>query len=361
MPIHALCLLLLFSCLFTTPAFAQKTEITKVITKLTEKSTQKNVQKVFSSKMPLAWRKQALKDANAVDQAFKTLFAKTNKIKTYQLLDIASFRMYNENHGLVPAISDFWAELLENLQIIQNGPVKIVEESTFPNKRTLISPIEMRKQLLQKEARLKHALREWKKVKILVQKNLSPAQKSMLSTQYTISQFLFEDYTGREPLCRDLSRYISGEFNIIQTITYGKVEHNIIEILENSQKQQINFENLYNKILAWAHGQEKFPYSFWAAYQMLKLYDLTSLEQKALYENLDSPACDTLRDWGWTDSDIRELIKTSIVNTPNNNLLWDNQQKQLEALDKWQLFWRPVIEQEAKNTRQVLQLLEDNP
>lgn len=364
MQIYALCFVLLFSCLFAAPVFAQKAEVIKVITKVTEKSAQKNVQKGFSVNMPRVWRKQALKDANSVDRAFKKLLAKTRNIQTYQLLDIASFRMYNEKHGLVPAISDFWTELLEDLNIIQNGPEKLSEEFTFPKKIVSISPLETRKQLLQKEVRLKHALREWKKVEALIQKNITPAQKSMLSSQYTISQFLFKDYKGREPLCEDLSRYLSGEFNIIQAITYGKVKHGVIEIVADSQKQKIEFADLYNKILAWAHGQGKFPYSFRTAYQMLKLHEVSAQERQALYENLDSPACDTLRSWGWTNADIRELIKdykNALVTAPNNMLLWENKNKQLEALGKWQHFWSPIIEQEATNTRNVLQLLENNP
>lgn len=36
MQIYALCFVLLFSCLFAAPAFAQKAEVVKVITKVTE-------------------------------------------------------------------------------------------------------------------------------------------------------------------------------------------------------------------------------------------------------------------------------------------------------------------------------------
>lgn len=356
---NAVSLALLLGCLVATPAFAQKSNLPKVVKTVTQRSVQKNF---IQPKVMRAWRTQALKDAKQVDVLFKNLSAKVNLASnTHQLLDIASFRLYNEQHGLIPALDQLWIELLEDLSIVYGGPVKFVEttHSVIPHKITF-SPTEMQKRLLQKEARLKHALNRWKELKSFIQKAVPAEQYAAVSPRYAITQFLLNDYAGESEYAKAVFLYAAGKRNLTQTLV--SEEYNSSAAALQAAGGDTKISALYSEILAWAHGKGKFPFTADAAAQMLGLDKYAADGHGALYQNLNTPGCKTLRAWGWTDEDIRQFIKdyrgNAIQPYASRVLLWDKQKLQRYFKQNWNAFWYPIIQQESAAAGQVLKNLE---
>ncbi len=360
----AVSLALLLGCLVAAPAFAQKSNLPKVVKTVTESSVQKNVKTLIQPKVMRAWRTQALKEAKHVDILFKNLFAKVNLASnTHQLLDIASFRMYNEQYGLIPALDKFWLELLEDISIVYGGPAKFVEttHSVIPHKITL-SPAETQKRLLQKEARLKHAAKRWKELKSFIQKTIPAENYAAYSQRNAITQFLRNDYAGESEYAKAIFLYTSGKRNIVQTLVSEEYTSARAPI-QAAEGAQWNVSSLYNEILAWAHGKGKFPFTVDAVAQMLELDKYAVDGHSALYQNLNTPGCKTLRDWGWTDGDIRQFIKDykshATQQYASRSILWDKQNMQRYLKKNWNAFWYPIIQKESAVTRQVLKYVEE--
>lgn len=345
---------LLFGCLLATPAFAQQSNLPKIVKAATESAVQKNATTLIQPKMLRSWRTQALAEAKQGELLFRKLFTRVNQAsKAHQLLNMASFRMYNPEYGLIPAMDQFWEELLGDLSIVYGGPVKFVETShTHISHEIKISPTAHQKRLLQKEARLQYALKRWKEINASVQKTASAEEGSASLQQPAISQFLHKDYTGESAFGKALFLYASGKRDIIQTFTF------MPELFPARTQGAEEMASLYREILAWAHGKGKFPFAVEPVAQMLGLDKYAEDGHGALYKNLDSSACHTLRAWGWTDADIRQFIKSYREHATQQYVsrvsLWNKRMAQREAKDNWNAFWRPIVKKESAATNYLL-------
>lgn len=279
MYLNRLFLLFLFGCAAATPAFSQKSNTPKIIKTALEKSAAKNAPKSAQGiiKSNISHKKFPNKKISLDPTVLKLLTIQTKNAATAHYKDVMLFRLYDKEYGIVPAVNDFMHELIKNTEIVQHGPIS----SSQPNlsskaPQEAFAPIDVRNRLLQAEQRFQKAEKNWKAVK---NKNFNISFFTLHYNEYDCKWWI-------EP-------YLLGEKDIIQVITF----------------EYQDIRDLYNKMLAWAHGEEKFPFSFETVSQILGLNSYSNAEYDALYKALNSSGCAILRDWGWTDADIRQFIK----------------------------------------------------
>lgn len=346
-------LILMFSILFASPSFAQKRGLSKILKAVTENSVKTPITKGFIKPeglikpklSPRKLRTEALKTAAKVDHFFTERVVK-HQMEVYPLLDAASFRLYHKDYGLVPAITNFWSKLIDSMEIVQTGPYKETKRDSGVMQQ--ISADSVRKDLLQREVRMEHSLKEWQKFKSAFTQKTPKLQSSTFSPLHEVAPFLFDVYTGVSPFGLKVFRYTVGTRNIIQTIA--------------SDDAQI--AKYYSKILAWAHGQEKFPFTSQTVSKILQLDASTVNSAYALQEKLNSPGSNLLRSWGWTNKDIRQFITQYYPDEEADfsqaNILWKKWINQFSLYGEWVNYWDPIIKQKAATSDRVMQLIKNN-
>lgn len=269
-------LLLLCSCLITAPAFAQKGKLPKAIKKATQKAVTKDASGAVGAAGARQWKAQT-KNVRIEPFLQKVLATQAKNAATDYYKDVMLFRLYDKEYGIIPAVNDFMSELVKDIDIVQNGPaLSFKTNSSRKVLQAALSPKTVRQRLLKAERRLQKAEKSWKEGNFL----------NFTLTPFTQKYGVWDRSWWIEP-------YFSGEQDIVQVLSFW---HNGIR-------------NLYRQILAWAHGEEKFPFSFKTVSQILELNAVSDAEYDALYKALNSSGCNILRNWGWTDADIRQFIK----------------------------------------------------
>ena len=282
MHLNRLFLLFLFGCAAAAPAFSQKSNTSKIIKTALEKSAANNApksaQNIIKPNIPLQKNRKFPNKNTSLERSIRKLLSlQAKNAATAHYKDVMLFRLYDKEYGIIPAVNDFMHELIKNTEIVQHGPISSFQSNLSPKgKKATLSPTTVRKRLLQAERRLQKAEKSWEEEKSLNFKIASFTQKY-----------------GAWDRSWWIEPYFSGEQDIVQVLSFW---HNGIR-------------NLYRQILAWAHGEDKFPFSFKTVSQILDLNALSDAEYDALYKDLNSSGCNILRNWGWTDADIRQFIK----------------------------------------------------
>lgn len=171
-------------------------------------------------------------------------------------------------------MANFWDELAESMKIVRQGPVSFVQKTpSLAEQQISVSPETLRQNLLQKEQYLQQAFERWKTL----------------------------------PRPRDLTTFFRDEqYNLSVSI-----ESYLLEEIDFVQLMALNpgIQHVQDQILSWAHGQGKYPFTIEALSRILQLENYTASSYEALYKNLNSPGCRTLRAWGWQDEDLRQFIQ----------------------------------------------------
>ena len=275
-------LALLLCGLVTTPAFSQKSNPKKIIQAITSQSAQNAVKnsvekgikpkishpnnRIFPNKNvyidPTVQRRLILQVKHANDNHYK---------------DVMLFHLYDKEYGIIPAVNDFMYELAKEIDIVQNGPaLSFKTNSSRKVLQAALSPKTVRQHLLKAEKRLQKLEKSWNSLKPL---------------NFKIASFT-QNY-GAWDRSWWIDPYFSGEQDIVQVLAF----------------RHPGIRNLYRRIMAWAHGEDKFPFSFKTVSQILELNAFSDAEYDTLYNALNSSGCNILRNWGWTDADIRQFIK----------------------------------------------------
>ncbi len=271
---HKTCVLLLCG-LFTTPAFAQKGNLPKaIINKATQKAATTNVPSAAGAVGVHNGKMKVKKVRSFLQQLLQT---RAKNAATDYYKDVMLFRLYDKEYGIIPAINDFMHELIKSTGIVQHGPISSFQSNLSPKEtETTLSPATVRNNLLQAERRFQKAdnsLQKWKPLNFKI-------------TPFTQKYGVWDRSWWIEP-------YFSGEQDIVQLLSF----------------RHRGIRDLYLRILAWAHGEGKFPFSFKTVSQILELNAFSDAEYDALYNALNSSGCNILRNWGWTNADIRQFIK----------------------------------------------------
>lgn len=272
---HKTCVLLLCG-LLTTPAFAQKGNVPKAINKATQKVAAKNAS--GATGIVGAHKGRAQTKKVRIEPALQKLLATRAKNAADDCYkDVMLFRLYDKEYGIIPVVNNFMHELIKSTEIAQHGPISSFQSNLSPKgKEATLSPATVRNNLLQAEQRFQKAdnsLDTWKPFK------------------FTITPFT-QKY-GVSDLSWWTDPYFSGEQDIVQVLSF----------------RHKGVSDLYRQIVDWAHGEGKFPFSFNTVSKILKLNTFSDAEYDALYNALNSSGCDILRNWGWTNADIRQFIK----------------------------------------------------
>ena len=328
-------LLFLAGCLLTTPVFAQKANITKAAKTAAEKSAKRKVENALQATVRNQWKTQALQEAKQTDRLFSQVILKANQAQLAQLVDIASFRMYNDGQGIISTITDMWSELLTDLHISYFGPREV----------NPVSPLEVRKNLLQSEARLNHALKKVRELKPVLLKTAVPAQYTQMATPHTATSFFFETSPKLDNYSKEIALYISGHKDAIHMMANGQAE----------------IEALYRKMLAFAHGKGAFPFRLSEAYRILALHEYPAEDLLLLQKNLNSLECDQLRGWGWSDREIRRVItlyrSENWAKVYGSEYFWDIIKQQHDFISSWRQYWLQMIPKDLENTQQLINTL----
>lgn len=310
------------------PANAQKLPI-KTLAKKTAASAQKSAKSVSNAAIARKWRTDALKEARQVDKAFKYVFFKSGQAQTAQLVDLAAFRVYTEDQGVVSTLTNLWSSLLQGLHVMYFGP------------SSQVTPLTLRKQLLQNEARLKHALKNWQELKPLILRTASAADYALLSQAHAPTRFFFEESSNLDVFSKDLASLSAGRQDAIHIMTAGQPE----------------IEKLYRQMLAFAHNKGAFPFQTTQVYQLLALKEYSNEELALLQKNLNSLECDILRSWGWKDRAIRSVIaqyRSEQWFAPYHAKdFFPTLMEQHGLISSWNKYWQQAAKTDLEKSRQI--------
>ena len=329
----SICVLTL--CLLAaSPAFAQKAGLKKAVQKVGQSAAKSSSKTSAQAAAQRAWKSAALKEAKQTDRLFNKIILKNNQAQLQQLVDVASFRMYNEEQGLLAGITDMWSTLLSGMHIAYFGP-RTIEP---------VSSLQMRKQLLQSEARLNHALKKWNELKPIILKTANPAEHQLLARQHTATRFLFENSDELDLLGKEVALYAAGKKDALHIMAAG----------------QPDIELLYRKLLAFAHGKGAFPFRTSEVYDILQLREYPSEALASLEENLNSLECDILRGWGWKDKDIRRVIslyRSKEWSKAYGEEIFSGLKLQHDFIEGWRKYWDNLRPKDLAATQQLMQEL----
>lgn len=323
LPVVALALCLCIAV----PAAAQKAALKKAARSVVRKSSANTVTK--------AWKAAALAEAKQTNRLLNAVIVKNNQAQLTQLVDVASFRMYNEDHGLLAGITNLWSALLSNLHIAYFGP------------RTVnpVSPLEVRKQLLQSEARLKYAVQQWNQLKPVILRTATIKDYPLLSMPNTATRFLFEYSDDLDILAKEVALYTAGKKDVLHIMAAG----------------QPDIEHTYRQMLAFAHGKGAFPFRTTEVYQILQLHEYPAEDLALLQKNLNSLECDILRGWGWQNKDIRRVI--ALYRSANWAAPYEQDDivpiltLQHDLISSWRKYWDNLRPKDLAATQQLMQEL----
>ena len=325
--------MLFLSCvLFAHPAFAQKSAIKKAA----KKAAAVSAKSAKNAAIQKAWKASALKEAKQTDRLFNRIILKSNQAQLTQLVDVTAFRMYNDEQGVLSTLTDMWSELLTDLHISYFGPREV----------NPVSSIEVRKNLLQTEARLNHALKKVRELKPVLLKTAVPAQYTKMDDAHTATRFLFENSSELDNFSKEVALYISGHKDAIHMMANGQAE----------------IEALYRKMLAFAHGKGAFPFRLSEAYRILALHEYPAEDLLLLQKNLNSLECDQLRGWGWSDREIRRVITLYLsedwAKVYGSEYFWDIIKQQHDFISSWRQYWQRSLPKDLLATQQLINTLQ---
>lgn len=274
-----ICLALLLGGLVTTPAFAQKSNPKKIIQAITAQSAQNSVKNSVGKGMkPKISRPNNRRFPNKniyLDPTVQRLLVlQVKNAANKHNKQIIQFRLFDQKAGIIPALADFWSELDKSIQIVRNGPVSFAQkEPSLAKQQVPVSPEALRHNLLQKEQNLQQAFKRWKAL---------PRPKNLHAF------------------------FINGKYSSSYSIgAYLLEEKDFVQLMAPHKK----IKAVQDEVLNWARGKGKYPFTIEAVSGILQLEKYTDNNYDALYKNLNSPGCRTLRAWGWQDEDIRQVIR----------------------------------------------------
>ena len=278
---------LLIGCLLTPSAFAQK-NIVKKIGKICSKQASKHEKKTRALKPAVkkpSWRPSKESKQITVDPLLiKVLSLKT---KTAQE-DYLFFKMFDKEQGLLGTMAALHNELLDALYF------SVTNRSRLPH----TTPAELRKRLLEAEQSFIRASNNWRK--------FPPLQTQEQSIYHKLQQ---------EPDLRGAAFFMEQLSNSVRSTP--NANH-----LDFTFPQNHSFQYMAKQILAWAHGERQaYPFLLNKVFLLLELQGSTSRQIANLYQTLDSSGCTILREWGWTNADIRKAI--DLYQQDNHRLLQD--------------------------------------
>lgn len=316
---------------FNAPVWAQKTNIKKTVKKALE-VTKQSGSSASNAALRHAWSSSSVKAASQAERILNPLMLKSNQAQLHKLLTDSFFHMYNEEQGLLASITNIWSELLSDYYLSFFGPRQI----------NPISPAEARQNLLQKEALLNQSLQKWRKLKPALLNKVSQQQCTDLAKEHTATRFFFENFPRLDPFAREIALYISGEKDLMHIIAAGQPE----------------VEYVYRRLMAFAHKKEPFPFLSKEVYRILELPQYSMEELTLLAVDLNSPGCDQLREWGWDDAAIREIIQLYQsdywAEAYQTDYVLNFVQLQHDLISNWRAYWNSQRNQDLEATRQLL-------
>ena len=163
-----------------------------------------------------------------------------------------------------------------------------------------------------------------------------------MAQAHTATRFFFENSPRLDPFAREIALYISGEKDLMHIIAAGQPE----------------VEYVYRRLMAFAHKKEPFPFLSKEVYRILELPQHSMEELTLLAVDLNSPGCDQLREWGWDDAAIREIIQLYQsdywAEAYQTDYVLNFVQLQHDLISNWRAYWNSQRNQDLEATRQLL-------
>lgn len=330
----AVCLLLLANA---GQVYAQKFPLKAAAKNINSAAIKKSVKATSNAAIARKWKADALQPARQVNKLSQQAFFKYGAVTLPQLVDITAFRVYTKDIGVVDTMTDLWSSLFSGLHVAYFGP------------GSHSSPLEMRKQLLQNEARLNYAAQNWLTLKPMLLKHASAADYTRFAESKVPTRFFFEDSPRLDVFSKEIAAFGSGRKDAVSIMAAG----------------QQDIETLYRQMLAFAHGKGAFPMRTSEVYRFLALQDYTQAELADLQKNLNSLECDMLRSWGWSDRKIRQVIalyrSKDWMKAYKENDFFPALTQQYELISSWRKYWENARQTDLQeNIRMIKQLSEEN-